>query len=132
MEPIDYIKTFKMAEDNYEFNRTKFVKQFKEDYLEYLENDQLGLDANGKMHFERFKEITASFLQKFNAISRLKAQMRTDNIGLTKKFWGYIYAHVILPERAIRFPHEHEVILRRTAKRKANKAMRDAQNGPNP
>lgn len=122
MEPIDYIKTFKLAEENYEFNRTKFLKQFKEEFLDFLDNDQLGLDSEGKMQFHRFREIVASFLQKFNAISRLRAQMRSDHEGLSKRFWGYIYAHVILPERASRFPLEHEAILKRIAKRNARKA----------
>lgn len=129
MEPIDYIKTFKLDEENYEFNRTKFLKQFREDFFEYLNNDQLGLDTNGKMHFDRFRAITASFLQKFNAISRLRAQMRADHRGLSKNFWGYIYAHIIIPEREKRFPQEHRAILKRKAKRKAKK---DAQGDPNP
>lgn len=125
MEPIDYIKTFKLAEENYEFNRTKMLKQLKEEFLGYLDNDTLGLDANGKMHFQRYREIVASFLQKFNAISRLRAQMREDHQGLSKAFWGYFYAHVIIPERAKRFPEEHEAILKRVKKRTLKKAQKE-------
>lgn len=117
MEPIDYIKAFKLAEEGYEFNRTKFLKKFSEEFLEYVENDTLGLDANGKIQFERFKEIVQNFLQKFNAISRLRAQMRSPGEGLTKRLWGYFYAHTVIPERARRFPEIHEGILKRYKKK---------------
>ena len=50
MEPIDYIKTFKMAEENFQFNRNRFFNQFKEEFLDYLNRDTLGLDAEGKRH----------------------------------------------------------------------------------
>lgn len=128
MEPIDYIKTFKMAEENYEFNRAKFFKQFKEEFLDYIENDTLGLDAEVNMHFERFREIVSSFNQKFLAISRLRASMRADHEGLTKRLWGYFYAHVVLPEREKRFPREHASIKARYLKKAAKRAKED----PNP
>lgn len=123
MEPIDYIKTLKLSEENYEFNRGKFFKQFQEDFLEYIENDTLGLDANGKMHFNRFREIVASFLQKYNAISRLRAQMRADKQGLSKAFWGYLYANIIIPKRDEMFPEESQAIKARVAKRAKRKAQ---------
>lgn len=127
MEPIDYIKTLKLAEPNYQFNREKFFEQFKSDFLEYLEKDTLGLDANGKMHFQRFREIVASFLQKYNAISRLRAQMRDDHEGLTKAYWGYLYAHIIIPTREKMFPVEHQAILARINKKARKRALKEPE-----
>lgn len=125
MEPIDYIKHLKLAEENYEFNRGKFFKEFQKEFLEYLENDTLGLDANGKMHFKRFREIVASFLQKYNAISRLRAQMRADKQGLSKAFWGYLYANIIIPKRDEMFPEESQAIKARVAKKAQKRAQKD-------
>ena len=125
MEPIDYIKTCKMAEENFQFNRNRFFNQFKEEFLDYLNKDTLGLDAEGKMHFQRFREIVSSFNQKYLAISRLRASMRPDHEGLTKRLWGYFYVHVILPERAKRFPKEDAAIKARLIKRGKRKPEED-------
>lgn len=105
MEPIDYIHKFRMTEEDYEFNREDFLQEFTKDFLDYLYR------CPSPVSFSRFQQIVSSYYTKFMAISRLKSTMRPDHIGLTKKFWGYFYAHVILPQREARYPKEHNNIL---------------------
>ena len=110
MEAIEYIHKFKMTEPDFEFNRSRFIQEFSNDFRNYLDNDKIGLDANGKLTYQRFKQIVNNFQAKYKAISYIRAS-ESSHGGLTKKLWGFFYSNVVLRERAIRFPDIHNFIL---------------------
>lgn len=100
MEAIDYIKLFKLDQENYEFNREEFLQEFSKEFLEYCQETPIGRDHNtGNIKYYRFKEIVKNFQGKFWAISDLKVGK-----PLTKGLWNAFFATTVVPVRAKLFP----------------------------
>lgn len=123
MEPIEYIYKFRMVEKNFEFDRLRFLNEFSKDFLDYLQINTLGLDQEGNLKYERFKEIVNNYHTKFKSISYLRTC--ESGKGLTKKLWGFFYAHTVIPERAKLFPEVNQEILNRNYERKLNRSNQD-------
>jgi hypothetical protein len=100
-----------MLESNFEFNRSRFLETFSKDFLGFLEDNTIGLDQDGKLTYDRFKEIVNNYGAKFKSISYIRST--ESGKGLTKRLWGFFYAHTVIPERARRFPEINQTILNR-------------------
>ena len=58
MEAIDYVKLFKLDQENYDFKREEFISELGKDFLDYCQNTTIGINPKcGYIYYYRFKEI---------------------------------------------------------------------------
>ena len=106
MEAIDYVKLFKLDQENYDFKREEFISELGKDFLDYCQNTTIGINPKcGYIYYYRFKEIIKNFETKFWAISKLK-------VGgpFTQKLWNAFFATQIVPLRKKLFPEVQRLI----------------------
>lgn len=73
MEAIDYVKLFKLDQENYDFKREEFISELGNEFLDYCQTTTIGINPKThKLYYYRFKEIVKNFETKFWAISKLK------------------------------------------------------------
>lgn len=109
MEAIDYVKLFKLDQENYDFKRGEFISELGKEFLDYCQTTTIGIDKKtGNIYYYRFREIVKNFETKFWAISELK-------IGepLTQKLWNAFFATQVVPLRAKIFPDIQKFIEKR-------------------
>lgn len=100
MEAIDYIKQFRLDQENYEFKREEFLQQFGEEFLEYCQTTPIGRNSEtGNLCYFRFKEIVKNFELKFWSISQLKMGK-----PFTRGLWNAFFAIYVSPYRQKYFP----------------------------
>lgn len=100
MEAIDYVKLFRLDQENYEFKREEFLQQFGEEFLEYCQTTPIGRNTEtGDIYYYRFREIVKNFETKFWAISQLKS-----GSPLTKALWNAFFAIYVVPFRTKHYP----------------------------
>lgn len=100
MEAIDYVKLFKLDQENYDFKREEFISELGKEFLDYCQTTTIGINKKtGILYYYRFKEIVKNFETKFWAISELK-------IGepFTQNLWNAFFATQVVPLRAKLFP----------------------------
>lgn len=100
MEAIDYVKLFKLDQENFDFKREEFISELGKDFLDYCQTTTIGINKKtGTLYYYRFKEIVKNFETKFWAISELK-------IGepFTQNLWNAFFATQVVPLRAKLFP----------------------------
>ena len=100
MEAIDYVKLFKLDQENYDFKREEFISELGKEFLDYCQTTTIGINKKtGILYYYRFKEIVKNFETKFWAISKLK-------IGepFTQNLWNAFFATQVVPLRAKLFP----------------------------
>lgn len=109
MKTKDYIKKFRMDEENFEFDRNEFLKELNKEFLDRLELTQKYRELN-KMDFpfKVFQEIVKEMQSKFWAISNKKVGK-----PLTPELFSAFYAYAVIPAREKYFPNEHAEILKR-------------------
>ena len=118
MEAIDYVKTLKLDQENFEFKREEFLQTFGKDFLEYCQTTQIGRDSKGKLAYYRFQEIVKNFEGKFHNISKLK-----KGKPLSQGLWKAFYAKFVVPYRTKIFPEYQARIQRdKKARNKPNKS----------
>lgn len=106
MEAIDYVKLFKLDQENYDFKREEFISELGKEFLDYCQTTTIGIDKKtGNIYYYRFREIVKNFETKFWAISELK-------IGepLTQKLWNAFFATQVVPLRQRLFPKVQKLI----------------------
>lgn len=106
MEAIDYVKLFKLDQENYDFKREEFISELGKEFLDYCQTTTIGIDKKtGNIYYYRFREIVKNFETKFWAISELK-------IGepLTQKLWNAFFATQVVPLRTQLFPDIQKMI----------------------
>ena len=106
MEAIDYVKLFKLDQENYDFKREEFISELGKEFLDYCQTTTIGIDKKtGNIYYYRFREIVKNFETKFWAISELK-------IGepLTQKLWNAFFATQVVPLRTRLFPDIQKMI----------------------
>lgn len=100
MEAIDYVKLFKLDQENYEFKREEFISELGKDFLDYCQTTTIGInEKTGTLYYYRFKEIVKNFETKFWAISELKV-----GEPFTQKLWNAFFATQVVPIRKKLFP----------------------------
>lgn len=100
MEAIDYVKLFKLDQENYDFKREEFISELGKDFLDYCQTTTIGINSKTKqIYYYRFREIVKNFQEKFWSISRLK-------IGepFSEKLWNAFFATQVVPLRKKLFP----------------------------
>lgn len=109
MKTKDYIKKFRMDEENFEFDRNEFLKELNKEFLDRLELTQKYRELS-KMDFpfKVFQEIVKEMQSKFWAISNKKVGK-----PLTPELFSAFYAYAVIPAREKYFPNEHAEILKR-------------------
>lgn len=99
MEPKEYIKRFKMNQQNFEFSRPEFIACFKLDFLEnIIRHPNRDLESK-KLRYKYFKETVKDFEIKFWEISRLR-----KGRGLTLGLWQSFFKGVVVPYRSENYP----------------------------
>lgn len=99
MEAKEYIKKFKMNQQNFEFSRPEFIACFKLDFLESLINNPNRDPESRKLRYKYFKETVRNFEIKFWEISRLR-----KGRGLTLGLWQSFFKGVVVPYRSENYP----------------------------
>lgn len=84
MEAIDYVKLFKLDQENFNFKREEFISELGKEFLEYCQTTTIGRDnKSGIIYYYRFREIVKNFESKFWAISKLKVgEPLSQNYGM--------------------------------------------------
>lgn len=106
MEAIDYVKLFKLDQENYDFKREEFISELGNEFLDYCQTTTIGINPKThKLYYYRFKEIVKNFETKFWAISKLKL-----GEPLTQKLWNAFFATQVVPLRQRLFPKVQKLI----------------------
>lgn len=121
MKTKDYIKKFRMDEENFEFDRDEFLKELNKEFLDRLELTQKYRELN-KMDFpfKVFQEIVKEMQSKFWAISNKKVGK-----PLTPELFSAFYAYAVIPAREKYFPKEHAEISKRREEIKKRQEERE-------
>lgn len=100
MEAIDYVKLFKLDQENFDFKREEFISKLGKEFLEYCQITTIGRDnKSGIIYYYRFREIVKNFESKFWAISELKV-----GEPLSQKLWNAFFATQVVPIRRKLYP----------------------------
>lgn len=100
MEAIDYVKLFKLDQENFDFKRREFISELGKEFLEYCQTTTIGRDnKSGIIYYYRFREIVKNFESKFWAISKLKV-----GEPLSQKLWNAFFATQVIPLRRRLYP----------------------------
>lgn len=100
MEAIDYVKLFKLDQENFDFKREEFISELGKEFLEYCQTTTIGRDnKSGIIYYYRFREIVKNFEFKFWAISKLKV-----GEPLSQKLWNAFFATQVVPLRRRLYP----------------------------
>lgn len=100
MEAIDYVKFFKLDQENFNFKREEFISELGKEFLEYCQTTTIGRDnKSGIIYYYRFREIVKNFESKFWAISELKV-----GEPLSQKLWNAFFATQVVPLRRRLYP----------------------------
>lgn len=100
MEAIDYVKLFKLDQENFDFKREEFISELGKEFLEYCQTTTIGRDnKSGIIYYYRFREIVKNFESKFWAISKLKVGK-----PLSQKLWNAFFATQVVPLRGRLYP----------------------------
>lgn len=100
MEAIDYVKLFKLDQENFYFKREEFISELGKEFLEYCQTTTIGRDnKSGIIYYYRFREIVKNFESKFWAISELKV-----GEPLSQKLWNAFFATQVVPLRERLYP----------------------------
>jgi hypothetical protein len=100
MEAIDYVKLFKLDQENFDFKREEFISELGKEFLEYCQTTTIGRDnKSGIIYYYRFREIVKNFEFKFWAISELKV-----GEPLSQKLWDAFFATQVVPLRRRLYP----------------------------
>ena len=92
MEAIDYVKLFKLDQENYDFKREEFISELGKEFLDYCQTTTIGINPKThKLYYYRFREIIKNFESKFWAISKLKV-----GEGFTQNLWNAFFATCLL------------------------------------
>ena len=100
MEAIDYVKLFKLDQENFNFKREEFISELGKEFLEYCQTTTIGRDnKSGIIYYYRFREIVKNFESKFWAISELKV-----GEPLSQNLWNAFFAIQVVPLRRRLYP----------------------------
>lgn len=100
MEAIDYVKLFKLDQENFDFKREEFISELGKEFLEYCQTTTIGRDnKSGIIYYYRFREIVKNFESKFWAISKFKV-----GEPLSQKLWNAFFATQVVPLRRRLYP----------------------------
>lgn len=100
MEAIDYVKLFKLDQENFDFRREEFISELGKEFLEYCQTTTIGRDnKSGIIYYYRFREIVKNFESKFWSISELKV-----GEPLSQKLWNAFFATQVVPLRRMLYP----------------------------
>lgn len=100
MEAIDYVKLFKLDQENFDFKREEFISELGKEFLEYCQTTTIGRDNKSDIiYYYRFREIVKNFESKFWAISELKV-----GEPLSQKLWNAFFATQVVPLRRRLYP----------------------------
>lgn len=106
MEAIDYIKQFRLDQENYDFKREEFISELGKEFLDYCQNTPIGRNpTTGTVYYYRFREIVKNFEAKFWSISQLKT-----GEPFTDKLWKAFFATQVVPLRTHLFPDIQKMI----------------------
>ena len=48
MEAIDYVKLFKLEQENYDFKREEFISELGKEFLDYCQTTTIGINPDRK------------------------------------------------------------------------------------
>lgn len=117
MKTKEYIKTFKLDLENYEFNREEFIRALGKEFLDRLELIHIARVNKGMdFPFKVFQELVKEMQTKFWSISNKKVGK-----PFTPELFSAFYASAVIPAREKYFPEEHAAIVAKREKYLENK-----------
>lgn len=119
MEPLDYVKKFKMDQPNYQFDRRGFIQELGNDFVGQIANCKVGVSQKtGYIVYPKFKEIVLSISIKFDSISKIREAAGLE--PLSKKLWGVFYSNWVIVIRQHLYPGKAREIATRKIINKVN------------
>lgn len=104
METKDYVKIFRLDQENFQFNRGEFMNKMGEDLLEVCQRQQKINPATGHIYYSDFKKVVKHFEDKFNEISRQSIRPLSQNL------WKAFFATQVVPLRKLWYPETQKRI----------------------
>lgn len=115
METKDYVKVFRLDQENFQFNRREFMNKLGEDLLEVCQRQQKINLSTGRIYYSDFKKVVKYFESKFNEISRQSIRPLSQNL------WKAFFATQVVPLRKLWYPE----IQKRIEEMKNNSSKQD-------
>ena len=104
METKDYVKIFRLDQENFQFNRGEFMNKMGEDLLEVCQRQQKINPSTGHIYYSDFKKVVKYFEDKFNEISRQSIRPLSQNL------WKAFFATQVVPIRKTWYPEIQKMI----------------------
>lgn len=104
METKDYVKVFRLDQENFQFNRELFMNKLGEDLLEVCQRQQKINPSTGRIYYSDFKKVVKYFESKFNEISRQSIRPLSQNL------WKAFFATQVVPIRKLWYPETQKRI----------------------
>lgn len=99
MTAQEYVSKFKLAQENYEFNRSEFIDAFSLDFLESIKKHPNKNPKTGTVYYYEFKKLVKRFEALFWEISQLKVGK-----ALSKGLWNAFFVKSVVEYRAKHYP----------------------------
>lgn len=103
METKDYVKVFRLDQENFQFNRREFMNKLVEDLLEVCQKQKIN-PSTGRIYYSDFKKVVKYFESKFNEISRQSIRPLSQNL------WKAFFATQVVPIRKLWYPETQKRI----------------------
>lgn len=104
METKDYVKIFRLDQENFQFNRGEFMNKMGEDLLEVCQRQQKINPVTGHIYYSDFKKVVKHFEDKFNEISRQSIRPLSQNL------WKAFFVTQVVPLRKLWYPETQKRI----------------------
>jgi len=116
MEALEYIKKYKMDQENYRFNRNNFLVEIGNEFINYIDDvSKYNVDPDTKkLPYYKFREAIKVFESKFNSIQSI---CTTYNM---KGLWKAFYALYVVPRRIDMYPDRQIKICKMKDRREHN------------
>lgn len=120
METKDYVKIFRLDQENFKFNRREFMNKMGEDLLEVCQKQQKINPATGHISYSDFKKVVKHFEDKFNEISRQSIRPLSQNL------WKAFFVTQVVPLRKLWYPETQKRIeeMRNNSSEQDKKSLR--------
>lgn len=102
MEIKDYVKIFRLDQENFQFNRKEFLNQLGKDLLELCKSVEKHPSSvnpeTGKIFYADFRKVVKYIEAKFNTLSRYSVKPLSSNL------WKAFFATQVVPLRKLWYP----------------------------
>ncbi len=108
LSAVEYVHMFRMDQKGYNFNRSKFIQRFGQDFQETLRNSDSIDRKTGYIKYRAFKKEVTNAQKVFKQISDILVE--SGKKPLSNGLWGVFYASYVIETRKALFKHIQDQI----------------------